>query len=248
MEEPQDQPDQNEPSAPRSKQILLVLVPVLLAVGIGAVAYLVFFTANNPSKPYEKGAFNQAIGSLDNYTLSGDAAGQGMSFAKPANYVLYAKGESKDQASFSDTTHQGKVTAPLGAIHVASVSTVGSKTQPANYFKLAFAGNNKAAYQQAQKSIDDFVKGRFSNLYDRHYGTATPFSSVRLKTNAWKLDFDATPQKKYASPILENYRGEIIVAAGQKAYYYFFAYNTTYNWDNNSATWARVFNSLEIDQ
>jgi len=244
---------------------------VVLAAILGAGAYVWHHSISPPSKATEKGAYPFSYIKFDSFTLKGTDAGGGVVLSKPAAYSLLYESPGHDQASFRHAIVKSYVHATIGGIDLASLNTSAPiSSQELKLLNDAFAAPTKTDYKSEVASIQKFVTDHIGPLYTVKLSPATSFQSTNIHTNAWAWDLTATPivlaptapqdsttpydaskatsLPKTSVPGQEPYKGQVIFAAGKHAYYYFLIFNTTYNWDNNTAIWTQTTNSLKIDQ
>lgn len=81
---------------------------------------------------------------------------------------------------------------------------------------------------------------------------AQPSSTKAPISSAAKAPFDTSkaapvPTGKTA-PAMEKYKGLAVLIVGKNTYYYFYIYNTDYNWNNNQSVWQKIVDSIKVDQ
>jgi len=255
-----------------NKLYSIIGLAVVLVLLIGGYLYYSNHTSKNTptNSSQKKGAYPQTYSELNSFSLTGAKQGTGISFSKPTQYTLTVESQAKDQASFSNSLG-GSTPAFLGAIHVMSLpsSTNLSSKQYISFLNTSFSSPGKDAYKSAVAPIEQFVTARFSPIYNVNYSSAKQLTTPSLKTGVWVLNLSASPKtnvqtsSEQSTPtdssqikppvhssavVTENYKGQVLYVVGKSATYYFLAYSTDYNWDNNAATWQQVINSIKIDQ
>lgn len=262
----------------KTKMSAKLIAGVVLLVLIAAAAAVLWTRQTTPpsTRNYEKGAHNQDLSKTDSYKLPGSKPGSGMSFDKPVEYKFALETQNKDQASFGDSL-KAPLFAPLGALHAASVSVpIPTTPQILKSINKNLADPKSEAYKAQAESAQKFLATRFSPLYDVTFARGQQMYTPRFKDNAWSFGFSAKPKPSsqtnsngvpqnatdpaHANALpagaatnssasgFEDYKGQVVMIVGKSTYYYFAVYNTNYNWDNNSAIWSKVFNSIRIDQ
>ena len=266
------------PSSNSSRKLAYTLIGVLLilAGALGYWVYSSHKSTSSLSTnsgPKKTGAYVYDYSKLDSFELKGQKAGQGITFSKPQEYKVLYTSTSNDQASLMHSIIKASVHASIGGIQVSSLNAAGeSIDKSAKYFTTSLSNPNSSGYKSAVSSVQQFAEEHFGPLYATTLSSAQKFQSSAIKNNAWLWQisstpkpasqqatapqsdtppFDvssATPDPGQTASKLENYKGQVVFAVGKSGYYYFLVYNTDYNWSNNAASWAKVINSIKIDQ
>jgi hypothetical protein len=110
--------------------------------------------------------------------------------------------------------------------------------------------NAKSQYDNYKKFFSDYLESFTPQNLDIDLGNPTPLKTANITNNAWELDFTGKASKKNqdykaGEPVVQ---GNLIVAFGDRAYYYVIIQSIEYNWERNQATWQKMLDSLKIDQ
>lgn len=230
----------------RTKKVLVSAVTVLIVTGIGALAFFeaqyYFFIA--PKQ------YHYTYTKLDDYKLGSTPAGYGINFKKPTEFVESGKPEVIAGASETDLYHPNKQTTPtssMGYIIASSVQSAlaGSPTYVKDFSDIVNNPKDKN-YSATVKGVNTFLQQSYNKLFKIDLGPAKQLKTANIKDNAWEFDFSIqNDQNKHKITPL---RGEVVLAIGKRAFYYFTASTVDYNWDANQSTWNQVIDSIQIDQ
>jgi hypothetical protein len=272
------QPSNQTNSSKRTINFVILAV-IIVGLVVAGGYYLLHKSSSNGStqqQAYVKGPHNEDYSSTDNYKLSGGNPGQGISFDKPASYKVAITTKDNNQVSFSHSL-KTPTYAPLGAMHVAVVPSATETTPDAlKSMNKTMATPNTDSYKSLTAASQEFLKSRFSPLYDINFSNAEAIKTSNFKDNAWRIPFSAKPKptsadtsnkntgnvpenatnpskaqtlSKTKPPVgFENFKGEVMLIIGKKTFYYVGIFNTDYNWSNNSKVWQQIETSIKIDQ
>jgi hypothetical protein len=228
------------------KSINPKFLKIILAAAIAAgLACLVVFLAwpkyhSQTQKAAVTNSFSYTYRQLESYKVTGFVANTGMSFDKPVEFtsVLQAK-----QAPVADLVHvYGKDKIDIADM-AAYAQPAGPGMDEASLAKNA-ADTSSDKYGSTWLPLQQFAAQRLVNL-NLNYQDAKPLIAANLK-HAWEREFTTTVKSR-VGPDLSK-KGVLIIAAGQKADYYFVIDAINSNWQNNQPVWQRVIDSIRIDQ
>lgn len=227
----------------RQPKFLAAIAIIIVAVVVG----LYYF--NNRSST-DEGQSVKYSSQLEDYKLDSLYKDKpvGISFKKPAE--LKQKNHSvslgRSQAFFSQSQtteeHSQDKLAYLGASSIQS-------SNAANDSYLKFLGGailnpSSKEYLAVVSPIKEFIRHSTDNRVIVELTSAKNFKNTSISKNAWILDFKATTTDNGVWPI----KGKVILAAGNRTFYYFMVGASESNWQANQKVWQQVIDSLKIDQ
>jgi hypothetical protein len=223
------------------RAVLVLLIVIILAA---AVIVLV------PQKKSDSnsGQSSQADSlKLVAYKYDGSQPGTGMIFQKPEAFKETAASKGKLIKSF-DWLSDGHT---VGSIHALSASFKDDSERQAVVDGLQVLSQNKPddqAYQTATQPAILLSRGwiaRINSKYVTQLQNVQSFRPATFGNDAWQFPLGASAAKKDNLPSLQ---GEFIYIIGKNAAYYFGVASTAQKWQEDSATWQQILNSLQIDQ
>jgi hypothetical protein len=219
-----------------SKKGRLWLVLVLLVlIGAGVGLYLKIHKSQTVKLAIDH-IYSQQD-QYNDYQLPNAATGAGVGFKKPSGFTQ-TSAASKD----------GQVTATVTGFETASSSS----SLPSTHAYINVLSSADPLAQPGYQFSSDVLKKRLQadlpGNANIKLDSVKPLVTTNLKTDAWQVDFTSsvTPPKSKTALVMP---GKLIFVVGNHTFYYFtIVASNQYNWDNNQTTWARIVDSIKVDQ
>lgn len=229
------------------KAAFVGLILIILALAGGSFYWQKYYSPQKSNQPQQ--IYKYSYAKLSSYTLTGSAAGRGITFSKPVEFGgptdTKLKGASITLSQSSNKNNQPITTGKLGAASVAANTSTGAYAKSLNGI---ITNPQSSSYQNVLSPIKQFVAAGVGFNYEATFDTPVVLTTSNLSANSWSIDFTAKPINPDANPYLPNLQGKAVFAIGKKTYYYFFIAAVDYNWQANQSVFAQVINSLKIDQ
>lgn len=170
----------------------------------------------------------------------------GMSFKKP---IEFAKNSEirETESSTSSFTH----VKDGGGIGFLTASSLNSKLASDKEY---LAGINRVMnaregeeFQKFIAPLYTFVQNSTSAKFDVKIGSPAPFKNDNIRDNAWQFEI-TTQNKATEKDKITPVKGTLVLALGEKAFYYFGFYTVDYNWPATEDAWVEILESLKINQ
>lgn len=225
-----------------SRQSLITTTVIALVIIGALVAAFNVHYKKAPTHPY-----SYSYSKLNSYKLPGEVVGSGVSLSKPVEYEpAVSASPRKDQITFAHAQNKDKKVTLIGNAFLASfhpdASASSTNSTIIGQFLDAFSSKDHKYLVKLLKNVP--LQGLGSKFTVSLSSNPQPLTSPNIKTNAFYADFSAVSKDKNQPQL----KGKAVVAIGKTSYYIFMIDNTDYNWDNNSAVWQQVIDSLKIDQ
>jgi hypothetical protein len=230
------------------------LLWVLAAIGLVLIAAFVYSLA------LQKGPYEYKYESLAAYKLAGRLDNTGVEVLKPAEFKKIGPPNPitaiSTKADFAHVLkNSDQVPKVVGGMTLVSFDSINPAANYTKYFKDA----KKGPTDIFSSNINAFVNDELGYLFGPNFTAPTPkakvLAAVPLATSnlksgtGWQMDLSATiSQQNSQDKTFNNVKGKLIMAFGQKNYYYFLIVTTEENWKSNQAFWQKVINSIKIDQ
>ncbi|MEX2006761.1 MAG: hypothetical protein WD877_01095 [Candidatus Saccharimonadales bacterium] len=225
---------------PKSSQVKKHIAIILVIFLIGASITVGIFRSNSKT-PTEQ--TTEAF--LQLYRLTGSGVGNGATFKRPDGFSELKEWKGPDQVLLYQTENNESQRL-LGFIAL-SISNF-TEPIPADGLKELndiMTNSENSFHEDHIMQLEELITRNLGSTFDTTIDIPKKVTLTNIKNHVWGSEFSANyiATKTYA-PI----KGKVILAVGEKTYYYFMVGAVDYNWHANQEVWSRVINSLKIDQ
>lgn len=176
---------------------------------------------------------------MESYTLQGGIPGAGIEFTKPAVFKDYAKGPG--QIIFRQTGINQSIEAILGASTISGTRAYTPDELKSINANFIYPDKNSSVLIDP---INQYLRARLPNNWKLALGDAKTFSNKYIKDNSYQFDLDL--MEADSSGI--SYKGRVVYTIYGSNFYYLFVVTTSENWQKNSGTWQKTFNSIQVNR
>jgi hypothetical protein len=237
-------------NSPKKNKPWLIALTALLLLAAAAAIYLMFFNDSNTGTN-SKFIYSYKPSETTTAFVEGSGSKRGMEFNMPSALKIIWTPAPKNQKAFMNLVSNPKY--PKSTVAVARVVA-----DAYNYSSSDLP--NAKFYQEMsdQFSLDPSSKQYQDNLKNLYtvakiaipekgmtvkIAGAKEFTNPNIHKNAWVLDITATdPAGK-----IPNHTGKILWIGGSHSFYHFLVMADDEDWNNQSAIWQSVLNSIRID-
>lgn len=224
---------------------------VAAAIFVGLIVFGGYMYFNEIDKnavnktPTDSSESQKLYTQLEEYSLvASDKAG--MSFKKPTEFSKSSEVKEAESSTASFT-------------HVKDGGGIGFLTASSLNSKLAsdkeyLAGINRIMnvregeeFQKFIAPLYTFVENSTSPKLDVKISSPAPFKNGNIRNNAWQFEV-STQNKPTEKDKVTPVKGTLVLAIGEKAFYYFGFYAVDYNWPSTEDGWVEILESIKINQ
>lgn len=214
-----------------------------IAAVIGLGSLYVYRTVRNDQ------ILNYQYSKLDDYTLTSKLTGAKMTFQKPAE-IKQTNLRLQEGSVLATLIHVNKKTKPeSGVAYIYASSVQSALATSKEYVASVKEGLDNPTSKNRETMltpIKQFIEGNTSKRYDIKITNVSAYTSDNIKNSAWRFDFTINNDKNInkISPV----KGYVVLAIGERTFYYFMVTAPDYIWQPNEKIWQQVLASIKVDQ
>jgi hypothetical protein len=238
------QSNPNPSKEPIAVRIIIILIVILLALVAGIIYWHNRGSGNGRTSSNK---YSYRYDKASPYTLTGKSQGAGIILNKPEAFGSSPVAKTDDSITFVQLATSADNKSAVATGFLALRSRLYPKLLGITYkesVKKAIQNRSGEEYSNAVLMAEQIepqvgIYGQKITL-----GKAKPFTNSNIKNYGWQ--FDATATDIYNKGPIQQ--GKVIYILGQKAWYYTLLITEKNNWQNNSAFFQKVLDSLNVDQ
>lgn len=228
---------------------------VFIVVGMlaGTIGFTIIYQLNHHRTVSIQTTFSYPYNynRLNLHQLIGKNSGSGISFKKPVEFGSKQGSTTKsDQTQLRQPVVKNGQFVSIGGIAVSS--SYMAKPLPAQFLKAiadSMANSDNPNHQSSIENLTRFINSSLGPRYTSKLAVEVKnLKTANIKSNAWIMDFSASPKTAQDKTQLPNLHGQIIFSIGKRAFYHLMVYAEDHNWTNNQKAWIQVLDSIKIDQ
>jgi hypothetical protein len=238
----------------RKRSLINALIVLVIVAGVVAGALVishrrpepaskVLTSENTPQQPYK-----QTYTKLTDYKLAGPVSGAGAAFQEPQDFSASTVSKSpgvSTQVSLVERL-QNHINQATGVGQIVLLSYIDATAGNGSALGSALLNSSDPGHQAALNRLSSFIDLRLPDYNAATIGPPKTITTPNVKSNAWSVDFSATPSTTTTQ--LPDLDGQAILVVGHNSTYYFLVDAADYNWQSNQTTWQQVIDSLKVDQ